>query len=112
MKLNGWQRIGVLASAVWMLGGGIYTLNHVSNDDIQTASELTLSCEEANGGQGSAACDQQAGDYLAQTYKWEWITASIIAIVPVPLGWGSAYLVLFLVRWVKRGFEKPPVEPY
>jgi hypothetical protein len=27
--------------------------------------------------------------------------------IPVPLGWGLAYLVPFLVRWIKRGFRQP-----
>lgn len=26
------------------------------------------------------------------------------ALIPVPVGWGFVYFILFLIRWVKRGF--------
>lgn len=72
MKLNGWKRIGIIASVVWILGAGLTSL-----------AEL---------------------DYLAGTPSSDWSAAAFVTFAPVPLGWGFVYLVLFLVRWVKRGF--------
>jgi hypothetical protein len=45
MSLNGWQRLGVVASAVWFLGAGLFTLNHRDNEILQFASQVTLNCE-------------------------------------------------------------------
>ena len=56
--------------------------------------------------QGTVKCDALGTEYLAGTTYEPWIEAAVVAFVPVPLGWGFAYLVLFLVRWVKRGFAR------
>lgn len=109
MKINGWQRIGMLASVVWVLGAGAYTLTAAEDVRITTASRFTIDCEKAPDGslQGSAACDALSTDYLAKTSYEPWIETAVVAFVPVPLGWGFTYLILFLVGWIKRGFVKP-----
>jgi len=107
MKLNGWKRIGVVASAVWILGAGFYTLNTRMDSDAQTAADLTLSCEAAQNGRGGPECDQRATDYIASMMSYERLDAAMAAFIPVPLGWGFTYLVLFIVRWVRRGFAQP-----
>jgi hypothetical protein len=55
---------------------------------------------------GSAKCDELSTEYLAKMRYDPWIEAALVAFVPVPLGWGFASLVLFLVRWTKHGFAK------
>lgn len=52
----------------------------------------------------SRDCHKHAEDSLALAAKNARLDASLAALVPVPLGWGITYLVLFLVRWVRRGF--------
>ena len=108
MTLDGWKRLGIIVSVVWVLSAGICTLIVVQNADIKTASGLTLSCEEARNWRGSAECDKRSTDYLAEVGHDEWIETAIVAFVPVPLGWGFVYLVLFLANWVKRGFMRLP----
>ena len=102
MKLSGWKRIGIIASIVWILGAGIYTFIAANNSDIKAAGEVTLSCRET--GTLSYVCDKRGTDYLARMTPYEPLKAALAAIVPVPLGWGLSYLLLFLVRWVKHGF--------
>lgn len=106
VKLNGWKRLGVIASVVWILIAGICTFVVVGNSIIETASGFTLRCEEVPNS-SLAECDKLSTDYLAKTTNEPWIEAALVAFVPVPLGWGFTYLVLFLVRWVKRGFARP-----
>lgn len=104
MKLNGWKRIGIVVSVAWILGAGTRTLIVVEDADIKTASGLTLSCEEAQNWRWSLECDNRSTDYLAESKYHGWIGAGAVAFIPVPMGWGFAYLILFLVRWIKRGF--------
>lgn len=108
VKLNGWKRLGIIGSFVWILGAGICTFVVVDDARIATASGFTLRCEEAPDGslRGSAKCDALSTDYLAGTEYQPWIESAVVAFVPVPLGWGFAYLVLLLARWVKRGFAR------
>jgi len=108
-KLNGWKRLGIIASVAWILASFVCTLVVVDDALKATASGFTLRCEEAPDGslRGSAKCDALSTEYLAKTEYEPWIEATVVAFVPVPLGWGFAYVVLFLVRWVKRGFARP-----
>lgn len=66
MKINGWQRIGIIASVGWVLFASWKFL------PIQSTNDLPL--------------------------------IAIVVFVPIPLAWGAIYLVLFLIRWVYRGF--------
>jgi hypothetical protein len=52
-------------------------------------------------------CNDEADDSLALAITHARFEKAFVALVPVPLAWGFVYLVLFLVRWVKRGFVKP-----
>lgn len=44
MKINGWQRIGVVASIIWIIGAGVYTLIWLSDKDAETASFFYRQC--------------------------------------------------------------------
>jgi hypothetical protein len=108
MRLNGWKRIGIISSVVWTLGAGMYTLRSADDARVQFASQAILHCEQV-GHEGtyvaSTECDAIGNRYLSETSSWP--ETLIVAFVPVPLGWGLAYLILSLARWVKRGFLQP-----
>jgi hypothetical protein len=114
VKVNGWQRIGIIASVVWILGAWVHTYD----SEINSASELIVSthvaCDSNLAGitgdawkKGFDECNKQDNESRTQAMAGARLDAEIVAFVPVPLGWGFAYLVLFLVRWVKRGFMRP-----
>jgi hypothetical protein len=113
MKLNGWKRIGIIASVVWVLCAGIYT----DDSKIDRASDLiadthvrcdsslpNYSKDEGAYEAGFRKCNKEAEDSLALAISNARFSAALVAFVPVPFGWGFVYLALFLVRWVKRGF--------
>jgi len=138
-KLNGWKRIGIIASVIWTLGAGAYTYDSETEGASLRISEAYLSCGSAakapltvtpppgytlespskapdffpdpgtvpmppGAVPADADCHKQAEDSLALAVKNARLDASLVALVPVLLGWLFTYLVLFLVRWVKRGF--------
>jgi hypothetical protein len=110
-RLSGWKRIGIVVSVAWILGTGIYTFITVDDD------ELHLCYKQAQDMKGSPEWlllrlhrALQSTDYLAEAYPPDvspWPETAIVAFGTVPLGWGFAYFVLFLVHWVKRGFISP-----
>jgi len=75
-----WKRIGIIASVVWILGMGIYFLKATDFYVPTTAQDL----------------------YIALIF------VAIRAFVPVLLIWGFIYLVLFLVRWIRRAATARP----
>ena len=114
LKLNGWKRTGIIASAVWILGAGVHTYD----SEIGSASRLIASAHVACDSHLAAKsgddytksfneCNKRADDSLALARTNAGLEAALVAFVPVPLGWVFTYLVLFLVRWVKRGFIRP-----
>jgi len=140
MKLNGWKRIGIIASFVWMTGACVYTFRALSYQDLKTAQFFYSQCAKTrNEGSQNARencwhkseippmidssrvfnqcmedydathpdrCSADSEKYAVNALPGERIAAALAAIVPVPFAWGLAYLVLFLVGWVKRGFAK------
>ena len=99
-----WKRVGIIASVVWILGAGIYTLKVQDDADSKFVNDMTLSCIDAYNFQEPALekCLKKGTDSVAERIPGERIEAAIVALVPVPLGWGFIYLVLFLVRWIRR----------
>ena len=111
-KLNGWQRIGIIASVVWILGGGMGTYFSELDSASRFIASDHVSCDASLWGEtgdardkGYKECNQQAGDAFAVALSNARLEAALVALIPVPLGWGVAYLSLSLVRWVRRGFK-------
>lgn len=115
---SGWKRISVILSVLWMLGAGWYTL--VSEDDqwgrinasahstcFENAEREEMSENPENVERGKAMwtrCEEDRDKHDLIQLKIVRQDAAIAAFVPVPFAWGAVYLILFLVRWVKRGF--------
>jgi len=116
-KLDGWKRIGIVASIAWIVGAGAYTYNSESDRASDFIAEAHVRCDsdlqawkdEQAREAAFQRCNKEAEDSLASAIDNARLEAVLVALVPVPLGWGFAYLVFFLVRWVKRGFA-PPAE--
>jgi hypothetical protein len=109
MKLNGWKRIGIVASVMWVLGAYTHAFNSEYDSTIKTSTLLSQDCFERADGQGEwQLCQKQQDEYIAAVYPAEVKWAALFALVPVPLGWGFVYLVLFIVRWVRHGFSSDP----
>jgi hypothetical protein len=142
MKLNGWKRIGVVASVVWILGAGFYTLHVINEQEDRYIMTLGDGCEQdhlhevqqrnehcyrlsLNAPDFTTAYNKCTEDFQETTQKtldacWArvssqataeysdwWIEVLAVAFIPLPFGWGVIYLVLFVVRWVTRGFMRP-----
>lgn len=114
LKLNGWRRIGVIASVAWVLGAYSYVSGRDVSKETNSAASFDVSCEVTlplrSGSQQRRAwnkeCEKRADDILALETANDNTKEGEVALIPVPLGWGFAYLVLFLARWIRRGFIK------
>jgi hypothetical protein len=118
MKLSGWKRIGIIASVVWILGAGVHTYDSeidrasdlIADTHVRCDSNLPDSFKNERAYEAAfRQCNKKAEDSLALAIGDARLSAAIVAFVPVPFGWGFVYLVLLLLRWVKRGFIPPQV---
>ena len=96
--LNGWQRIGIVASVLWAIGGGLWGTQNVV-DPMKDEIHRCLVLHPANSDE--IDCTQLYAPRLVET---KYITLGI-ALVPIPFMWLLAYTVVWIGRWIRRGFE-------
>jgi hypothetical protein len=114
--MNGWKRIGIIVSVVWILGAGIYAddseidraSRFIASTHVQCDNDLTVYKDLNAGDAAFQRCNKTADDALALAINNARLDAAFVALVPVILGWPFIYLLLFVVRWVKRGFVQQP----
>lgn len=136
LELNGWQRIGVVVSAVWasyILGLAAYdylkpetfaeelsgfcpSLTHrhfVEWQDAKTGSriatfqegERSVSCEIV-GRRAAALLAQASGSSIQPTKSVAYGGLAGALLIPVVAMWISAYVLVYLIGWVRSGFTK------
>jgi hypothetical protein len=103
-RLNGWQRIGIVLSTLWLPVGWIWgnKIGMSQGDYLIDAYSLcvnTMTVQEMR--DCKLTFDQNYP--LAIQYHW-WYTVTL-ALVPIISAWPFAYLVRFIVRWIRRGFN-------
>jgi hypothetical protein len=104
MHLNGWQRIGLVVSALWVLGSAI----NVRNEQVAAADRLFQlqygTClKQLNSVKycGDTVSLQAAMD--ATTY---WPDVAFYAFGPVIAVWFVILIAIRTLRWVSAGFSK------
>ncbi len=102
MKLNRWQRAGVVLSVLWALCAA-YNERMSQVDTGQKAVQLDYEyCIESE--------PSVSKDCLAESKKnrefWmkpNWVNISFIAFAPILLGWILVFIIIRVYRWVKAG---------
>ena len=102
-RLNGWQRIGIILSVIWLVVGPIVALKTLY-DPIYAEF---LRCFELMGGSpgGGIHCEQIRDEALAYADTQKTSKILIVALAPIPIVWLLIYGVIGLVRWIRRGFQ-------
>ena len=103
--MNGWKRIGIIASVVWMLGSFLFVLEQQEKEATAMAIIVDEACISANPSQ-QKPCDAAMSADVTRAIPEARKSAAFVALVPIPLAWGFMYLIIFLVRWVRRGFAR------
>jgi hypothetical protein len=103
VHLNGWQRIGIALSVVWLIVGCLY----IRHGQLQNAAERSgitySSCKDAVNDFASSQCIAHAGT-IYRMYEGSWDSAALIALIPIPIAWLFTYGLVAFVRWIRAGF--------
>lgn len=107
MRLNGWQRIGVVLSVIWGMGGAVYQRSADVDRASNSAGFAMKVCEESQDLKhlGYEPCSAEFSKMFALDLEGSWGNVAIVAIGPILIGWMAAYLGLWTVRWVRKGFR-------
>jgi hypothetical protein len=104
MRLNGWQRMGIVASVVWAIGGGLWG-NDIAIRDGTALAKLKYSICLDQPNYNGAVCSQTFDKEYAKGVEGHWYAAALSAFVPIPIAWLIVYGLVALVRWIGAGFR-------
>lgn len=106
MRLNRWQRIGVIVSFVWAIGAAIVQ----RTADIERAQSFMAFAYKVCTESKALANDfdfKPCGDEMAKNWAiWidgSWGNVAAVSLLPIPLGWLGVLIVIRLFRWVRVG---------
>jgi hypothetical protein len=113
-RLGGWTRLAIVASVLWALGSGFYTINDIAIDEGRLRSaeysfvfatcsneqtaEQTIRAKNRNCGEEAWA----AWSRPAKLSRWP---ALIVALGPLPFVWLFGWVIFLTARWVRAGFH-------
>jgi hypothetical protein len=104
MRLNGWQRIGLVSSAVWALGAAL----HIRNEQVNAAEDMfqfqyRMCLDQANPVKN---CSHTVSLQAAMDATAYWPDVAFYAVGPVIAGWFIVLITISTIRWVSDGFSK------
>ncbi len=109
LRVGGWQRLGIVLSLLWIVGSGLAVIVIDSNRDMRAAVAsldacLRISPHDTGGCQKEM--DNELTEYRASTRE-DWKSElPLFGFEPVFLGWLFAYITVWIVRWVRAGFQR------
>jgi hypothetical protein len=102
VRLNGWQRLGIIASCLWAIGGALWG-NEIGLHEGDWVMQTYAFCLRRQIDWGP--CQQALDNAWPDAIRYHWWYAAILGLAPIPLGWLLAYAGVGLVRWVRTGFR-------
>jgi hypothetical protein len=114
-RLNGWQRIGIVLSIIWVPLGFVWAIKYFAPPDHFLEWPFVKSCYEQEAKRPSpnyGHCDQDAQKWYESQFKFRELQianaerlALWFALAPIPIVWLLVYSVVWIGRWVRRGFQ-------
>ena len=122
-RLNGWQRIGVVLSFLWVCWVALIAINsHQAGHGsfIHVIAEKEGYCRKyepvAPSGRSPPTAEEYfgTGKCLPENYvdaipgekHFQSGSFLLAALVPVVIGWLGVYLLIYVMRWVVAGFRR------
>jgi hypothetical protein len=121
MRLNGWQRIGVVASVMWVVAGGWYEFHAIQQrEDAEITARAKAAdrrCRETEKmledlniksapkdclGEDLRTVNRATEAVPSRESRWK---VAAVAILPIPFGWLIAYALIAIGRWIAAGFR-------
>ena len=100
MRLHGWQRIGIVLTALWVLGaGGVTLFRELKNADQQAIIAQKLCYENMRADDDcTLSYDETIGGYQEVAY----IQTALVGVLPIPFAWLIAWAGAGIYRKVRR----------
>lgn len=110
---KGIKRLGIIASVLWVLAGGIWNLESVDKARRDRVSDTYISCTHTADAlhQSEEPCENAmkagyAALYSSGSRNDQFTEVLIGTLVPLFLAWVLAYVLTWLGKWVFTGFRE------
>ena len=103
VKLNVWQRAGIVASILWALGAGGYLRYQDGDRAYRFMASMYAACVGDDLSSAEARCSGDMQKNFALALEGSWENAAFFAFVPPVLAWLLAYICIWIGRWVWAG---------
>jgi hypothetical protein len=107
MRLNRWQRGGIVISVVWAVVGGLWGLSAVHNPSTAErafcdglAQIYTRTPDYVRPSDAAPAQDAGCGQWK----QYRVLMPLVFGLAPIPIAWLLVYGLVGVVRWLRRGF--------
>lgn len=124
MRLSGWLRVGIVASVLWVVAGGLWA-SHVSIESRTAPVSVNWrQCDEAAiasdardpptpsddspdfaSSPRARECSRRFSVQYVEAVQGHWIDAALVAFAPLPIFWAASWALLVTARWVRQGFR-------
>jgi len=107
-RLKGWQRIGIVLSVLWAVGAWLYIEaagSKAADEAFKSSHALCTREKMARNDFDPKACFDEAKDREDSTFSDWSVRAWLVALAPIPIAWLLIYIVVWTVRWIRRGFQ-------
>lgn len=113
MRLNGWMRIGVVLSVLWMVGGSVYAFHDFTRSKREYSDAMynwRSACIGENAKRRMNNQPEQTCVSLEEvkaTFKYDvpWLAFVAIPFVVLILAWIVIGITYVSVRWIRKGFN-------
>lgn len=121
-RVNGWQRIGIVLSVLWLAGSGVFVAKTLASSSTDTwfVSVLPAHCqpgapklsERPSGNRRGISIDELdeyligcKSEYIIPAVSSpNWGAVSILVLGPIAALWAIACALVAIVRWIAVGF--------
>ena len=105
IKLNGWQRIGIIISLLWFISAYEYQTSEISDKAVKTAGTMMRMCLDSTNNYKVEDCFKEYNKYYLMESKYMYGNGLFMGIAPIPLAWLFVYLAIKVFAWVRQGFK-------
>lgn len=103
MKLNGWQRLGVVASVVWAPIGFLWG-NSIGLHEGDPAVASLKACMQRD--EDWKLCQAVFSNEYPIEVQYHWWFAVVGMLLPIAFAWLVAWVSIKVFRWVRVGFAQ------
>ena len=104
VRLSGWERIGIVLSLMWITCVSLWFVQHIPEVNGPGIASVYLQCiEEPNANRRD--CEARA-EWFSEEARSELRAGwPRFALGPVIVVWLLVYIVVWTIRWIRRGFQ-------